>query len=249
VELGLAGRAALVTGGASGIGAAAAIALAREGCDVTIVDCRTPQPGEGTVAAIEALGRRADAVTADVRDQAGAEGVVREAEQRFGRLDLLVCCAGVTADAPSWRMSEQQWDDVLAVNLKGTWNYNRAVAAGFRERQAGRIVNVASINGLRGKFGQANYAASKAGVIGMSKTLARELGRYHVNVNVLAPGLVTSPMTAGLPREVIEAAIHESALGQAGTPEACADAIVFLCSDAARHITGTVLQVDGGQYM
>ena len=245
MDCGLAGKAALVTGGASGIGAATAVALAREGCDVTIVD---RAPG-GPLAAIESLGRRARAVEADVRDAGGADEVVREARARFGRIDVLVCSAGVTADAPSWRMSEAQWDEVLAVNLKGTWNYNRAVTGPFREQHSGRIVNVASINGLRGKFGQANYTASKAGVIGMSKTLARELGRYDVNVNVVAPGLVTTKMTAGLPADVIEAAMKESALGRACTPEACADAIVFLCSDAARHITGTVLRVDGGQYM
>lgn len=245
MNLGIEGRAALVTGGASGIGAAAAVALAREGCDVTIVDLA---PG-GPFAAIEALGRRARGVQADVRDHAGAVRVVEAARASFGRLDLLVCCAGVTADAPSWRMTEAQWDDVLAVNLKGAWNYNRAVAGAFREQRGGRIVNIASINGLRGKFGQANYAASKAGMIGMSKTLARELGKYDVNVNVVAPGLVTTAMTRDLPAEVVEAAVKESALGRAGTPEACAEVIVFLCSEPARHITGAVVRVDGGQYM
>jgi 3-oxoacyl-[acyl-carrier protein] reductase len=245
MDLGLAGRAALVTGGASGIGAAVAVALAREGCDVTIVD---RAPG-GPLAAIEALGRRALGVPADVRDPERADQVVHEVRARFGRLDVLVCSAGITADAPSWRMTGTQWDEVLAVNLTGTWNYNRAVVGAFREQRDGRIVNLASINGLRGKFAQANYAASKAGVIGMSKALARELGRYDVRVNVVAPGLVTTPMTEGLPAEFIEAALKESALGRACTPEACADAVVFLCSDAARHITGAVLRVDGGQYM
>jgi len=245
MDLGLAGKAALVTGGASGIGAATALALAREGCDVTIVD----RAAGGPVAAIEAHGRRAREVQADVRDSASAERAVREAREAFGRLDVLVCSAGITADAPSWRMSEAQWNEVLAVNLTGTWNYNRAVAGDFREQRSGRIVNLASINGLRGKFGQANYTASKAGVIAMSKTLARELGRYDVHVNVVAPGLVTTAMTEGLPSEVVEAAVKETALGRPCTPEACADAIVFLCSNAARHITGAVLHVDGGQYM
>lgn len=245
MNLGLEGRAALVTGGASGIGAAVAVALAREGCDVTIVD---REPG-GPIAAIEALGRRARGVQADVRDQAGAGRVVEQARSGLGRLDVLVCCAGITADAPSWRMTEAQWDDVLAVNLKGAWNYNRAVAGSFREQRRGRIVNIASINGLRGKFGQANYAASKAGMIGMSKSLARELGKYDVNVNVVAPGLVATPMTRDLPAEVVDAAVKESALGRACTPEACADVIVFLCSEPARHITGAVVRVDGGQYM
>lgn len=245
MNLGLEGRAALVTGGGSGIGAAVAVALAREGCDVTIVDL---DPG-GPIAAVESLGRRAHGVKGDVRDHASAAAVVRQARERFGRLDLLVCSAGVTADAPVWKMTEAQWDDVLAVNLKGAWNYNHAVAGSFREQRSGRIVNIASINGLRGKFGQANYAASKAGMIGMSKSLARELGKYDVNVNVVAPGLVTTPMTRDLPAEVIDAAMRESVLGRPCTPEACADVIVFLCSEPARHITGAVVKVDGGQYL
>jgi 3-oxoacyl-[acyl-carrier protein] reductase len=245
VNLGLEGKAALVTGGGSGIGAATAVALAREGCDVTIVD----RESAGPLAEIEQLGRRARHCRADVRDLAAADQAVHEAGESFGRLDLLVCGAGITADAPLWKMSEREWDDVLAVNLKGAWNYNRAVAARFREQRSGRIVNIASINGLRGKFGQSNYAASKAGMIGMSKTVARELGKYQVNVNVVAPGLVQTPMTAGLPAEVVEAARRESVLGRVCTPEECADVIVFLCSERARHVTGAVVRVDGGQYM
>ena len=245
MNLGLEGHAALVTGGGSGIGAATALALAGEGCDITIVD-RYP---DGPVGAIEATGRRAHARTADVRDHATAAEVVREARNRFGRLDLLVCCAGVASDAPVWKMTEAQWDEVIDINLKGAWNYNRAAAAVFREQRAGRIVNVASINGVRGKFGQSNYAASKAGLIGMTKTLARELGRYGVTANVIAPGFVTTPMTAQLPAEVVEAAVRESVLGRVGTPEDCAAAIVFLCSAPARHVTGAVLHVDGGQSM
>ena len=245
MNLGLAGHAALVTGGGSGIGAATAVALAREGCDVTIVDLEPDAP----VPQVEALGRRARGVRADVRDHATASQVVADARAHFGRLDVLVCSAGVTADAPTWRMSESAWDAVLAVNLKGAWNYNRAVAGLFREQRGGRIVNIASINGLRGKFGQANYAASKAGMIGMSKSLARELGKYGVNVNVVAPGLVTTPMTRSLPPEIVAAAVNETVLGHPCTPEACADVIAFLCSDAARHVTGVVLRVDGGQSM
>ena len=245
MNLELDGKAALVTGGGSGIGAATALALAREGCDVAIVD----RAGCGPLAEIERLGRRARHHRVDVRDLEEADRAVRESRESFGRLDLVVCAAGVTADAPVWKMSEAQWDEVIAVNLKGAWNYNRAVAASFREQRGGRIVNVASINGLRGKFGQANYAASKAGVIGMSKTLARELGKYQVNVNVVAPGLVQTPMIATLPAEVLEKARGESVLGRLCTPEECADVIVFLCSERARHVTGAVVQVDGGQYM
>ena len=181
MNLGLEGRAALVTGGASGIGAATAVALAREGCDVTWVDCVTGGPR----AEIEALGRRARAVIADVRDHARAVAVAEEARAAFGRLDLLVCCAGITADAPTWRMTEAQWDDVLAVNLKGAWNFCKAAARPLMKVK-GRIVNVTSVVGLTGNAGQANYAASKAGVIGLTKSLAKELAGvaelYHKNL-------------------------------------------------------------------
>jgi 3-oxoacyl-[acyl-carrier protein] reductase len=146
-------------------------------------------------------------------------------------------------------MTEAQWDEVIAVNLKGAYNYNQAAARMFKEQRGGKILNLASINGLRGKFGQANYAASKAGLIALTKTLARELGRYHVNVNVIAPGMVATEMTRSLPPEVVEAARGESALGRLATAEDCADLAAFLCSERARHITGAVLQIDGGQYL
>jgi 3-oxoacyl-[acyl-carrier protein] reductase len=247
MNLGLDGKVAIVTGGAAGIGAAIGIALAREGCDVAIVDREAVAPA--SLRAIEALGRRARAVQADVRDFAGAERVVRDVARELGRLDILVCSAGITSDAIVWKMTEAQWDSVIDVNLKGTFNYNRAAATLFVDRKGGRIVNIASINGLRGKFGQANYAASKGGVIAMSKTLARETGKFNVNVNVVAPGMVLTAMAKSLPAEVIERAVDETALGRLATPEDCADAVVFLCSDRARHITGEVIQVDGGQYI
>ena len=245
MNLGLEGRAALVTGGARGIGAAVAVTLAREGCDVAIVDRRA----EGPLEAIEALGRRARAIEADVRDYGAAERAVEEARAAFGRLDILVCSAGITADAVVWKMTESQWDEVIAVNLKGVYNYNRAVSPLFREGRSGKIVNLSSINGLRGKFGQANYAASKAGVIALSKSLARELGKYGVNVNAIAPGMVETAMSRALAPAVVEAARAESALGRLGTPEDCADLAAFLCSDRARHITGEVILIDGGQYL
>ena len=241
MNLDLQGKAALVTGGAAGIGAAIVEGLGREGCDVAIVDRRN---GAGAPSA-----RRPLALTADVRDHAAAEQIVEQALAAFGRLDILVCCAGITDDAVVWKMTEQQWDDVIAVNLKGTYNYNRAAARVFKDRRAGKIVNFASINALRGKFGQANYAASKAGVIAMSKTLARELGRYNVNVNVIAPGMVTTGMTGALEARFVEAATQETVLGRLGRPEDCADMALFLCSERSRHITGEVIQIDGGQYL
>jgi NAD(P)-dependent dehydrogenase (short-subunit alcohol dehydrogenase family) len=146
-------------------------------------------------------------------------------------------------------MTEEQWDAVLDVNLKGCFAYARAAAALFREQQRGRMVFVSSINGLRGKFAQANYAASKAGMIALAKTLARELGKYGVNVNVVAPGMVRTPLVQGLPADVVQRAADETVLGRIAAPEDVADTVVFLCSVRARHLTGAVVQVDGGQYI
>jgi NAD(P)-dependent dehydrogenase (short-subunit alcohol dehydrogenase family) len=248
VDLGLLGKAALVTGGRRGIGAAVARALAREGCDVGIVDRVLGDEAGGVVRDVETAGRRAVAHEADVRDFAAAERVTREIRAAFGRLDVVVCAAGITADAMSWKMTEGQWDDVLDVNLKGCFAYCRAAAPGFRAQRGGKIVAIASINGLRGKAGQANYAAAKAGMIALTKTLARELGPSEVNVNAVAPGMVLTELIRGLPPDVLARATAETALGRLARAEDCADAVVFLCSDRARHVTGTVLQVDGGQY-
>lgn len=249
MDLGLAGKVALVTGGASGIGAAVAARLAREGCDVAIVDLAGAPGAAEVVRAVEAAGRRASFHAADVADFALAESVVAEVAGRLGRLDVLVCCAGVTDDAVSWKMTEAQWDRVLDVNLKGCFNYCRAAAARMKDAGAGRIVNVASINGLRGKFGQANYAASKGGMVALSKTLARELGRFGVTVNVIAPGMVRTGMTAALPHDVIEKAVGETLVGRLAEPSDCADVVAFLCGEGARHLTGQVVRVDGGQYL
>ena len=242
-------RVALVTGGASGIGAAIAIALAREGCDLAIVDRRRDAKGEAVMGAIEAAGRRAVLHEADVRDFALAERTVLAVAKQFGRFDVLVCCAGITDDALSWKMTEAQWDGVLDVNLKGCFAYARVAGAWMKDHRGGRIINIASINGLRGKFGQANYAASKGGMVALSKTLARELGKFGVTVNVVAPGMVRTEMAAVLPMEVVEKAVDETVLGRLAEPEDCAAVVAFLASDAARHVTGQVIAVDGGQYL
>ncbi len=246
MQLDLDGRVALVTGAAAGIGAAIARGLASEGCDIAIVDRGAAL---ATEAAVAALGRRSLTVEADVRDGDAARDAVGRCLAELGRLDILVCNAGITADATLAKMTDAQWDDVLDVNLRGCFVYNRAVAAHFKQQGDGRIVNVASINGLRGKFAQANYAASKGGVIALTKTVARELGKYGVTANVLAPGMVLTEMAQALAPEFLDKAIAETALGRLASPEDCADAVVFLCSSRARHITGHVLQVDGGQYM
>jgi 3-oxoacyl-[acyl-carrier protein] reductase len=249
MELGLSGRTALVTGAGRGIGAAVARALAAEGCDIAIVDRRVGGEAETVADAVTEAGRRALLIAADVREVDTAERVVADVAARLGRLDILVCCAGITADGMVWKLTEAQWDDVLDVNLKGAFAYMRAAAAVFRGQRSGRIISMSSINGMRGKPGQANYAASKGGLIALTKAVARELGRYDVTVNALAPGMIHTELTAKLPPEVMETATRESALGRLGTPGDCAALVAFLCSDHARHITGEVIKVDGGQYM
>jgi len=247
MDLGLAGRVALVTGGRSGIGAASAEALAREGCDVAIVDRVRDAMALGVVERVTAAGRRGLAVAADVGGFAAAEHAVREVTATFGRLDIVVTSAGITDDAVSWKMTEAQWDAVLGVNLKGSFAVVRAATPALRAGAWGRVVLIGSINGRRGKFGQANYAASKAGVVGLGKTLARELGRFGITVNVVAPGMVATPLIAALPAEAVAKAGEESVLGRIAEPRDIAEAVTFLCSERARHITGAVLSVDGGQ--
>ena len=249
MDLELAGQTAVITGGGRGIGAAGARALAGEGCHVALVDAGAFAEARAVADAIRASGGRAIALEADVSDVGAAERCVAAALQEFGRVDILVANAGVARDAVVWKMTEAQWDEVLDVNLKGCFAYCRAIAPALRAQKHGRIVTMASINGLRGKFGQANYAASKAGVIALTKTLARELGSAGVTANCVAPGLVRTEMTASLPAEVVENAKRESALGRVAEPEDVAQAVAFLCSARARHITGTVMKVDGGQYI
>jgi 3-oxoacyl-[acyl-carrier protein] reductase len=244
VDLALSGKVALITGAGRGIGAAVARSLAAEGCALALLD---QEPGE------EAHGIAGSAavrtITADVRDTERATEVIAEVVAAFGRVDILVCSAGITRDAISWKLTEREWDDVMDVDLKGCFNYCRAAAPALRAVGDGRIVNISSINGLRGKVGQANYAAAKAGMIGLSRTLARELGRWGTTVNVVAPGLVETPLTRDLPAQIRDAALTETVLGRIAQPDDVADAVVFLCSSRARHITGAVLRVDGGQYM
>ena len=247
MKLELAGQVALVTGAGRGIGAAIAREFAAEGCDVALVDLGAFADAEGVAAEIRASGRRALALRADVASFDAAAEAVAAAVKEFGRLDHLVCNAGIARDAMIWKMTEDAWDQVLDVNLKGCAAFCRAAAPVFRGQRHGKIVNIASINGMRGKAGLSNYSASKAGIIGLTRTLARELGLRGINVNCVAPGMVRTGMTAKLPKEILERAIAETALGRIAEPEDVARVVVFLCSDRARHVTGEVIRVDGGQ--
>ncbi len=234
MNLGLTDRTALVVGASRGIGAAIALSLASEGCNIFLTHLGDGKNATEVAGKIEALGRRV---------------IVAEASEAFGRLDVLVYNAGITADAVVWNMSEERWDVVIDVNLKGCFNYAHAIAPIFKAANGGRIVNVASINGLRGKFGQTNYAASKAGIIGLTKSMARELGRAQVNVNAVAPGLIETEFIAAMPEDAKQASVAETVLGRIGLPEDVANAVIFLASDLSKHITGEVIRVDGGQYI
>jgi 3-oxoacyl-[acyl-carrier protein] reductase len=249
MDLGLEGKRAIVTGGSLGIGTAIALTLAREGCDVAINYRRHDTEAKEVVAKIEAMGRKGLAIQADVASHADAQKMVQQVVEELGGLDILVCNAGINWDGVIWKMSEEQWDAVINVNLKGYFNYNKAAALVFMEQKGGKIVNVSSINGMRGKFAQTNYAASKGGEISLSKSLARELGKFNVNVNVVAPGLVMTDMARNMPPEALNISMGETVLGRIADAEDCADLVAFLCSDRARHITGEVIKVDGGQYI
>ena len=247
----LEGKNALITGGSQGIGAAASLELAREGANICLTYRKHEAEAKKYAEDIRAMGRKALAVQCDISSFAEAEKVVQAAITEFGRLDILVNNAGMNWDGVSWKMTEEQWDRVLEVNLKGYFNFTRHVAPLFKDQKYGRIINVTSINGLRGKFGQTNYSASKAGIIGYTKALAKELGAFNVTVNAVAPGLIeTSMLKESEARDkIIDMAMGESALKRVGQPEDLAYLVIFLASDKARHITGEVIKVDGGQYI
>jgi 3-oxoacyl-[acyl-carrier protein] reductase len=249
MDLDLKGKSAIITGGSLGIGTAIALELAKEGCNVAINYRRHDAEAREVIRKVEEMGCKGLAVKADVTSYDDAQNMINTVIRKFGRLDILVCNAGINWDGVIWKMSEQQWDTVINVNLKGYFNYNKAAAAVFKDQKSGKIVNISSINGLRGKFGQVNYSASKGGEIAMSKSLARELGKFNVNVNVVAPGMVMTDMAQKIPPEFLNKAVDETVLGRIASPEECAYPVVFLCSDRSRHITGEVIQIDGGQNM
>ncbi len=249
MDLGLKGKGAIVTGGSLGIGSSIALGLAREGVNVAVNYRRHDTEANQVVAQIREMGPKGLAVKADVSSYEDAEKMVAQVQEEFGSLDILVCNAGITWDGVIWKMTEKQWDSVIGVNLKGYFNYNKAAAMVFKDQKRGKIVNISSINGMRGKFAQSNYAASKGGEIAMSKSLAKELGKFNVNVNVVAPGMVLTEMMEKIPAEFKNAALSETVVGRFATPDEVADLVVFLSSDRSRHITGEVIKIDGGQYI
>jgi 3-oxoacyl-[acyl-carrier protein] reductase len=243
----LKGKVALITGGASGIGKACALELARQGANIAIVDLAPEDLMIRTSHLLKEAGVRVSAIAADVTDHGKAKRLVAEVKSRMGRIDILINSAGVNSDAPLWDMAESDWDRVTGVNLKGAFNYLQPACRFFRKQKSGKIVNIASIQGMRGRFGVSNYSASKAGLIGLTLSAAAELGPYNVNVNAVAPGFVRSPMTERLPARLLEEARRETILGRLAEPEDVASIVGFLCSERARHITGAIIKVDGGQ--
>ncbi len=247
----LEGKNAIVTGGSQGIGTAASLMLAEEGANVCLTYRSHKQEAEEVAKQIEGMGRKALAVKCDISVFSEAEAVVKAAVAAFGRIDILVNNAGMNWDGVCWKMTEEQWDRVLEVNLKGYFNFTRHVAPLFKSQKYGRLINVTSINGMRGKFGQTNYSASKAGIIGYTKAVAKELGAFGVTVNAVAPGLIETAMLreSEARDKIVDMAMAEIVLKRVGQPEDLANVIAFLASDKAKHITGEVIKVDGGQYI
>ena len=228
------GRTIIITGGASGIGAATADHFASLGDAPFVFDVSQPE-GDRPFTHV------------DVSDRDALRAAVDEVVATTGRLDALVACAGINRDQVFWKLSDDDWRRVIDVNLDGSYHALRAAIPHFRAAGRGAAVLVGSINGERGAFGQANYSASKAGVVALARTVAREVGRFGVRVNAVSPGYIDTPMTRPLPDDIVRAAHDASPLGRIGEPREVATAIAFLCSDEASYITGTVLRVDGGQ--
>jgi len=243
------GKAAIVTGGSRGIGRAIALELAQQGAAVVVGYRANEAAAQEVVDKIVQGGGQAVAVQADVSQFKEAKRLVDAALEQFGQVDILVNNAGVTRDTLLMRMSDSDWDTVVNTNLKGAFNCIKAVARSMVRRRSGRIVNITSVAGLAGNAGQANYCAAKAGLIGLTKSVAKELGPRKITVNAVAPGYVETDMTAVLPQELKDLAIQMTPLGRAGKPEDIAKAVAFLASDDAAFITGQVLSVDGGMVM
>ncbi len=244
----LAGKVALVTGAAQGIGKAIALLLAQNGADVVVSDINVEKAND-TAREVKALGRKSVAMKVDVAKLDDVERMVEAILAQFGQIDILVNNAGIARDKLILRMTEEDWDAVLNINLKGTFNCTKAVVRHMSKQRSGKIVNIASVVGEMGNPGQGNYAASKAGVIGFTKTIAREFAQRGINVNAIAPGYIETPMTDALPDKVKDELKRMIPMDRLGKPEDVAEAVLFLVSESANYITGQVLNVNGGIYM
>ncbi len=244
----LEGQVALVTGASRGIGRAIAVALGKAGA--VVVGSATSASGAAEIdAALAAEGIRGAGIALNVTDQAACEAALGEIEKRFGTVGILVNNAGITRDNIAMRMKDDEWDAVIDTNLKAVFRMSKLVMRGMMKARAGRIINITSVVGSSGNPGQANYAAAKAGVAGMSRALARELGSRNITVNCVAPGFIDTDMTRALPEAAREALTGQIALGRLGQPDEIAAAVLFLASPAAAYVTGTTLHVNGGMYM
>ena len=243
------GKTALVTGASRGIGRAIALCLAAEGARVAINYAGNVKAAEEVKASVEAAGGTAILCQADIADSAAVQAMIADVVKEFGTIDILVNNAGITRDTLLMRMKDEDFAKVLDTNLKGVFYCTKAVAKLMMKKRAGRIINMASVVGLVGNAGQTNYAAAKAGVIGFSKSAAKELASRGITVNVVAPGFIGTDMTAGLPESVKEKMLTDIPLGRMGEPEDVANAVLFLASDQASYITGQVVNVDGGMVM
>jgi 3-oxoacyl-[acyl-carrier protein] reductase len=247
--LDLTGKTALVTGGARGLGKAICLNLARQGADIAFVDIGRPEVAEATVAEIEALGRRAISIAADVTDPEACVAAVAKVVETFGKVDILVNNAGITRDDLIMRMSIDNWKKVMEINLYGAFYMIKAVIRPMLKARTGRIVNMASVSGQAGQAGQANYSSSKAGLIALTKVTAKEVGSRGITCNAVAPGVVMTDLTKDMNPEILDFFVKNTPLGRFATPEDIAAAVTFLVSDEANSITGQVLAVDGGMVM
>lgn len=245
----LEGKTALITGAARGIGKALALKFASEGANIAFTDIVIDENGKATEAEIEALGVKCKGYASDASDFSQTEAVVEEVKKDFGRIDILVNNAGITKDGLMMRMSEKQWDQVIAVNLKSAFNFIHAVLPIMLRQKGGSIINMASVVGVHGNYGQANYAASKAGMIALAKSVAQEVGSRNIRANAIAPGFIETAMTEALPDDIRTEWIKKIPLRRGGKVEDIANVATFLASDLSGYVTGQVIQVDGGMNM
>ncbi|HSW61215.1 MAG TPA: 3-oxoacyl-[acyl-carrier-protein] reductase [bacterium] len=242
----LKGKTAVVTGGYRGIGKAIALKLASMGANVVINDIGAPETADDTVNEIKALGVDSEAVQANVAVEEEVNGMIAKVIEKYGKIDILINNAGITRDGLLMKMKEADWQSVLDVNLKGVFLCTKAVVRPMMQQKGGSIVNITSVVGITGNAGQSNYSASKAGVIGFTKSIAKEIGSKGVRVNAVAPGFINTKMTEALPEEVKKAYMANIPLKRYGEPEEIAEVVAFLCEDRSRYMTGQVLKVDGG---